>query len=61
MDQDKQYESNEMNPIVQLLLEDAFKEDDSTILRKQSFQARLIYFISDSYQLGFKQILKQRF
>ena len=41
MDQDKQYESNEMNPIVQLLLEDAFKEDDSTILRKTKFSSEI--------------------
>ncbi|HFJ5904184.1 TPA: hypothetical protein ACGU8P_002840, partial [Enterococcus faecium] len=41
MDRDKKYESTEMNPIVQLLFEEVFKEDTSTALRKMKFSSEI--------------------
>lgn len=41
MDQDKKYESIEMNPIVQLLFEEVFKEDNSTVLRKMKLSSEI--------------------
>ena len=41
MDRDKKYESTEMNPIVQLLFEEVFKEDTLTALRKMKFSSEI--------------------
>lgn len=49
MDRDKKYESTEMNPIVQLLFEEVFKEDTSTALRKMKFSSEIDLLYSRSH------------